>query len=392
MEHKQKNDHSDQTNQKHVLITGGAGFIGSALALKLKTLNYNVIIFDNLSKQIHGGNPEKTSATYSKVKNFENVIIADIRDREAVKKSLINVDAVVHLAAETGTGQSMYNVVNYCDVNIQGTAILIEEILNLKNQVKKIIVASSRAIYGEGLYKCKDHGSQNPGPRDHNKMTQKLFNHYCEHCGQELEQLATVESTASKPQSIYGVTKLAQEELILNAAKAAEIDAVALRFQNVYGPGQALSNPYTGILSIFSTRARENKPISIFEDGLESRDFVYIDDIVESLVLSLENKTSGQFVFNVGSGVKTSVNEVVQAIIKFFKSTSEITISGQYRVGDIRHNHADLNKINKILGFKPNVFFETGVKNFLDWVISQDKAQDGYEKSLDELRQRGLLK
>jgi dTDP-L-rhamnose 4-epimerase len=258
--------------------------------------------------------------------------------------------------------------------------------------VKKIVVASSRAVYGEGQYRCKTHGSVNPGPRQDAKMSQKLFNHYCSECDQELEQLATSEKTTTSPQSIYGVTKLSQEQLVLNAAKASGIDAVALRFQNVYGPGQALSNPYTGILSIFSTRSRENKPIAIFEDGIESRDFVYIDDIVQSIVSSLDFKKSGQHIFNVGSGVKTSVNEVVKEIVSFFKSDSKITVTGEYRIGDIRHNHADLTQIQKELNFKPTIFFKEGVHQFLTWVLSQDKAQDGYEKSLEELRSRGLLK
>lgn len=374
------------------LITGGAGFIGSSLSLKLQTMNHEVVIFDNLSKQIHGDEPEKTSATYSKIKDFKNVVVADVRDHQALRKALEGVDSVVHLAAETGTGQSMYDIAKYCDVNIQGTAILLEEILQLKHQVKKIVVASSRAVYGEGLYRCKTHGLVNPGPRQDKKMSQKLFNHYCSECDQELEQLATSEKTSTSPQSIYGVTKLAQEQLVLNAAKASGIDAVALRFQNVYGPGQALSNPYTGILSIFSTRSRENKPIAIFEDGIESRDFVYIDDIVQSIVLSLYYKKPGQHIFNVGSGVKTSVNEVVQEIVSFFKSDSKITITGEYRIGDIRHNHADLTETQKELGFKPTIYFKEGVVKFLTWVLSQDKAQDGYEKSLEELRSRGLLK
>jgi dTDP-L-rhamnose 4-epimerase len=374
------------------LITGGAGFIGSALALKLQSLNREVVIFDNLSKQIHGADPKKTSATFSKVKNFKNLMVGDVRDRQALRKALEGVDSVVHLAAETGTGQSMYDIANYCEVNIQGTALLLEEILQLKTQVKKIVVASSRAVYGEGQYRCKTHGLINPGPRQDKKMKQKLFNHYCAECDQELEQLATSEKTSTRPQSIYGVTKLSQEQLVLNAAKASDIDAVALRFQNVYGPGQALSNPYTGILSIFSTRSLENKPIAIFEDGIESRDFVYIDDIVQSIVSSLDYNKSGQHIFNVGSGVKTSVNEVVKEIVSFFNSDSKITVTGEYRIGDIRHNHADLSDIQKELGFKPTIYFKEGVHHFLIWVLSQDKAQDGYEKSLEELRSRGLLK
>lgn len=375
-----------------ILITGGAGFIGSSLSLELQKIGHEIVIYDNLSPQIHGLEPEKTSATYSYIKDFKNIVIADVRDRQAMKAALNGVSYVIHLAAETGTGQSMYDIAKYCEVNIQGTAILLEEILQLKNQVKRIVVASSRAVYGEGQYRCSTHGLMNPGPRQDEQMKKKSFNHFCNECGQELTQLATTENTTTNPQSIYGVTKLSQEQLVLNTAKASGIDAVALRFQNVYGPGQALSNPYTGILSIFSTRALENKPIAIFEDGIESRDFVYIDDVVQSIVSSLAFGKHGQHIFNVGSGVKTSVNEVVQEITAFFNSSSKITITGEYRIGDIRHNHADLTHIEKELNFRPTVFFNEGVVKFLTWVLGQGKAQDSYEKSLEELRSRGLLK
>ena len=375
-----------------VLITGAAGFIGSSLALKLKLKNIEVVLLDNLSKQIHGDDPLRSSGTYAKIKDFKNVIIADVRDRAAVRNALLGVTSVVHLAAETGTGQSMYAIENYCDVNIRGTAVLLEEILALKTQIKKVIIASSRAVYGEGKYRCTSHGIKYPNSRTAAAMQSAQFEHICDQCQEKLVVVPTDENSMLKPQSIYGVTKLSQEQLVLNAAASAGINAVALRFQNVYGPGQSLSNPYTGILSIFSSRARENKPISIFEDGLESRDFVYIDDVVESIYLSLVDTSSGQFVFNVGSERLTSVNQVVDAIIEFFSSKSVVTVTGEYRVGDIRHNVGDLNAISNQLKFKPTVFFSEGVKHFLKWVQSQTAGTDKYDKSLDELRSRGLLK
>lgn len=377
---------------KNVLITGGAGFIGSHLALKLKSEGYIVTCFDNLSPQIHGENPETTSATFGRIKDQVQFIKGDVRDRVALSPALAQADFVIHLAAETGTGQSMYDISKYCEVNIQGTAILLEEVAKRKEKIKKIIVASSRAVYGEGQYLCREHGYQYPDSRSDAAMKEKRFEHQCRMCDQVMDLVPTQEVAPTKPQSIYGITKLTQEQLVLRATQSFAIDAVALRFQNVYGPGQALSNPYTGILSIFSTRSRENKPIAIFEDGLESRDFVYIDDIVQSIYLSLKYPKPGQHVFNVGSGVKTTVNEVVQEITKFFNSDSTVTVTGQYRIGDIRHNIADLNNISLELGYKPTVFFAQGLQQFLTWVLTQERAQDGYEKSLEELRSRGLLK
>lgn len=377
---------------KNILITGGAGFIGSHLALKLKEEGYTVICFDNLSKQIHGDNPAASSATFKKIDTKVQFIKGDVRKRDDVQRALEGVDCVIHLAAETGTGQSMYHISEYCDVNVQGTAMLLEEIVKRKDVIQKIIVASSRAVYGEGQYFCKEHGVQFPDSRSDIQMSQKKFEHICAFCKNSLELQPTEETAPVKPQSIYGVTKLTQEQLVLTTAKALGMPAVALRFQNVYGPGQALSNPYTGILSIFSTRSRENKPIAIFEDGLESRDFVYIDDVVQSILLAVRYSKKNQNIFNVGSGVKTSVNQVVKEIVSFFKSSSEVAVTGEYRVGDIRHNIANLCQIKQELGFQPTIYFETGIRLFLDWVISQDKAQDTYEKSLDELRSRGLLK
>lgn len=377
---------------KNVLITGGAGFIGSHLALKLKSEGYSVTCFDNLSPQIHGENPDTTSATYNRIKNEVQFVKGDVRDRAALAQALDKTDCVIHLAAETGTGQSMYDISKYCDVNIQGTSLLLEEVAQRKATIKKVIVASSRAVYGEGQYVCREHGNQYPDSRSDAAMKNKRFEHECRMCGQVMDLVPTQEVSPTNPQSIYGITKLSQEQLVLRACQSFGIDAVALRFQNVYGPGQALSNPYTGILSIFSTRSRENKPIAIFEDGLESRDFVYIDDIVQSIFLSMKYQKPGQHVFNVGSGVKTTVNEVVKEILKFFKSDSSVTITGQYRIGDIRHNIADLKSISLELGYKPTVYFEQGLQNFLNWVLTQEKAQDGYEKSLEELRSRGLLK
>lgn len=377
---------------RSVLITGGAGFIGSELVKVLHSAGCQIFVLDSLTEQVHGADPKETSATFAKISGLCEFIHADVRDREALKKVLPQVDTVVHLAAETGTGQSMYAISNYCDVNVQGTAVLLEESLRLGDKIKKIVVASSRAIYGEGKYQTSEGVVFYPEYRKAEDMARGIFEPIHSQSGKVGQVVATSEDAPAKPQSIYGITKLTQEELVLKAAASAGIPAVALRFQNVYGPGQSLSNPYTGILSIFSTRARNNSSINIFEDGLESRDFVFITDVVESLRLAIFSSFKGQVALNVGSGISTSVNEVVNTILAYFKSTSQVTVTGEFRIGDIRHNYADLTKAKSILNFSPTVGFAEGCRAFLEWASGQSLVKDEYEKSLKELKDRGLLK
>lgn len=377
---------------KTILITGGAGFIGSSLVERLHHEGIKSIVLDSLSEQVHGALPRETSGTFKKISEIAEFHHGDIRDRDLVRKLILRSDAVVHLAAETGTGQSMYAISNYCDVNIQGTAILLEQILAASNQVKKVIIASSRAIYGEGKYECADHGIVFPNARTDQELKSGQFQPDCPACKKTLVAVPTTEDSPAKPLSIYGITKLAQERLIMTACHSAGIPAIALRFQNVYGPGQSLSNPYTGILSIFSNRARTDKAISIFEDGLESRDFVYIDDVVESIWLSLQSNNSSQIELNVGSGLSVSVSSVVANIVDYFNSKSEVRVTGEYRIGDIRHNIASTEKAQSAIGFKSKTSFDIGVRKFLEWAFTQTVVGDKYELSLEELRNRGLLK
>jgi len=290
----------------NILITGGAGFIGSNLALKLIAKGYNVTILDNLSKQIHGDNPNE-STLYLSIKDKVNFIKGDVSIRQGMEKALENQDAIIHLAAETGTGQSMYEIEKYNNVSIMGTAIMWDIIANQKHSIKKVAVASSRAIYGEGKYFCKTHGAVYPIARLEKDMSIGDFNVKCPFCGSNVELVATTEDSKIHPTSIYGFTKQAQEEMSMIAGKSFNIPVVALRYQNVYGPGQSLSNPYTGILSIFSTRIKNGNEIAVFEDGKESRDFVYIDDVVDATILGLEKKEANFESFNIGTGVRTDV-------------------------------------------------------------------------------------
>lgn len=378
---------------KKVLITGGAGFIGSNLSLKLIEKGYSITILDNLSEQIHGENPE-FSELYNRVKQKVNFIQGDVRNKKDWQKALKNQDIVVHFAAETGTGQSMYEIEKYVDVNIKGTSIFLDILANSKDQtVKKIIIASSRSIYGEGKYRCTDHGIIYPKERNDSDMKKGDFNVKCPICYSNVELLPTDEDSKIHPSSIYGLTKQAQEDMCMIAGKSLNIPVVAFRYQNVYGPGQSLSNPYTGILSIFSTRIKNNNDINIFEDGNESRDFVYIDDVTEATILGIEKSEANFNVYNVGSGKRTSVLEVTKNLLKAYNNDEvKFSISGNYRLGDIRDNYADLSKIKNDLGFKPKISFEKGIQFFSKWVSSQAVKDDSYQKSIDEMRNKGLLK
>lgn len=373
---------------KNILITGGAGFIGSNLSLKLIEKGYNITVLDNLSPQIHS----EYSPLYESIKDKVNFIRGTVLSYDDWKKALINVDVVVHLAAETGTGQSMYEIEKYTDVNIKGTSIFLDILANEKHSIKKMIVASSRSIYGEGKYECSSCGVVYPNERKDEHMAKRDFNVKCPSCGVNVKLMATDETSKIHPSSIYGITKQVQEQMFLVMGKSLNIPAVAFRYQNVYGAGQSLSNPYTGILSIFSTRIKNGNDINIFEDGLESRDFVYIDDVVDATILGIEKDEANFEVFNVGLGEAVDVNTVASTLIKTYNSNSKITISGNYRLGDIRDNYADLTKIKNKLGFEPKVNFEKGIEKFTNWVNAQDVVEDKYEKSIEEMRQKGLYK
>ena len=375
---------------KNILITGGAGFIGSNLTKKLVSKGYSITVLDNLSKQIHS--EDQKSELYNSIKEISTFIFGDVCNEQDWKKALKGQDAVIHLAAETGTGQSMYEISRYNDVNILGTSHLLDFLANNKNSVKKLIIASSRSIYGEGKYKCENHGVVYPNEREISNMMKGKFDPFCNFCGSELALMPTDENSKIHPSSIYGITKQHQEQMILLMGKSLGIPAVALRYQNVYGPGQSLSNPYTGILSIFSTRMLNGNDIDIYEDGEESRDFVFIDDVVEATILALEKEEANHQIFNVGSGEATSVTQVANSLKKLYDSNVNISIGGSFRLGDIRHNYADLNKIKNLLGFTAKFDFQTGISRFVDWVKTQEVKEDKYEQSLNELKNKGLIK
>jgi len=377
-----------------ILITGGAGFIGSNLALTLLKRGHQVTVLDNLSEQIHGKNPEKTSPLYLSIKDKVHFIKGTVACRETLQKAIAENTVIVHLAAETGTGQSMYEIQHYTDVNIGATALLLDILTNEKHSVKKVVVASSRAIYGEGKYYNKTKNTfVYPLQRTDEDMQKGDFevkdpqNH-----SDVLELVATTEDAIIHPTSVYGITKQVQEQLVMTVCPTIGIAGVAFRYQNVYGPGQSLKNPYTGILSIFSTQIKNGNGINIFEDGKETRDFVFISDVVDATVLGIEKETANNQVFNVGTGVATDVITVATELSNNYGIQVPITISGNYRLGDIRHNYADITKARQLLGFEPKISFKEGLKQFTDWVNTQEVEEDKYQQSIDEMKAKGLYK
>lgn len=373
---------------KKVLITGGAGFIGSHLADELAARGYSVRVLDNLSEQIHGKNMQTPHYRHDSIEFIKGDVCCSNDWRNALK----DIDTVVHLAAETGTGQSMYEVYHYTDTNIGGTAKLLDILTNEPHCVKKVLVASSRAVYGEGAYICPEHGIVYPEFRSDEDMRKHDFDMKCPECNSKLAVTATSENAKIHPVSVYGITKHVQEQLVLTLCKNLNISALAYRFQNVYGPGQSLSNPYTGILSIFSSRILEGKDINIFEDGMEARDFVYIDDVVEALIRGIELENNVYESVNIGTGIMTTVNTVVEELMKAYGKEVPTEITGMFRVGDIRNNYADTKKAEQLLSYRAAVSFSEGISKFAKWVVQQDATSDGYEESLNELKERGLLK
>lgn len=376
----------------HILITGGAGFIGSNLSLKLIDKGYDISVLDNLSPQVHGLEPELKSPLYNSIKNKVNFIKGSVTDKNLLSKAIKQSDIIVHLAAETGTGQSMYQIKHYTDVNIGGTALLLDLLTNCSHNVVKVVIASSRAIYGEGKYECQEHRDVYPTGRLDSDMLNGDFECKCPICYQNVDLLPTSEDSKIHPSSVYGITKQNQEQMVLTVCKSIGISAIAFRYQNVYGPGQSLSNPYTGILSIFSTQIKNNRDINLFEDGLESRDFVYIDDVVNATILGIEDINEKNQVFNVGSGSAINVSKIAEMLIDSYNSNVKTLISGNYRLGDIRHNYADLSKIREKLGFIPKIDINEGIKIFCKWVELQHVNIDAYDTSIKELKLRGLFK
>lgn len=378
---------------KNILISGGAGFIGSHLAIKLIEKGYSVTVLDNLSPQIHGENPDITSPLYNSIKGKVHFIKGTVTSKEDWLRALEGQEYVIHLAAETGTGQSMYEIQKYVEVNIGGTALLLDILTNSKHVVKKLLVAESRAIYGEGRYYSEDLNQYvYPSLRLEKEMSRGDFEVKYPGAIKPLRLVGTTEDALIHPTSVYGITKQVQGQLVHLVCPSIGIAAVSYRYQNVYGPGQSLSNPYTGILSIFSTRIKNGNELNIFEDGKESRDFIYIDDVVEGTILGLEKEEANGHTFNIGTGVAIDVLTIAKTLIEKYGIDVPLKVSGNYRLGDIRHNYADISLAQNLLGFIPKWSFSEGIGEFVKWVNQQNIQEDKYEESIEEMKRKGLYK
>jgi len=357
-----------------VLISGGAGFLGTHLARELLRRGCDVTILDNFSPQIHG--TQKT-LPYD-LAGTVRLVHGDVRDPAAWESTLPGQNCIVHLAAETGTGRSMYDIAHYNQVNIGGTALLYELLTQRKGmQVERIVVASSRAVYGEGAYQCDVHGMVFPAAQTTEAKQAGRFDPACPFCGKSSATVATPESAPMQPTSFYGLTKQTQEQMALLFGGALGIATIALRYQNIMGPGQSLHNPYTGILTIFSNQARHGEVIQVFEDGRESRDFVFVDDAVRASA----------------DAVTSTLPSLATAVNAFYGGASELRVSGAFREGDIRHALADLTLAQMLLAYVPQTKFADGLSSFLQWATESNQKNEtrAYEHAIAEMRKRGLL-
>jgi dTDP-L-rhamnose 4-epimerase len=370
-----------------VLVTGGAGFIGSFLVDALVEKGHDVRVFDSLEPQVHG--------VRRQVPEYLNpaaeLVIGDVRDRSALKGALQGIDVVFHYAAAVGVGQSMYEIRRYVEANTLGGATLLDILANEGLDVRKLVVASSMSIYGEGKYECGKCGVGYPQLRGDDQLRERKWEMLCPSCGAEMQPLPTDEDKPLFPTSIYAVTKRDHEEMFLCFGRAYGIPTVALRLFNVYGPRQALSNPYTGVAAIFSSRLLNGQPPVIYEDGKQSRDFVHADDVVRASLLAMERDEADYEVFNVGTGRPLTIQNIAQVLIEHLaEGEVEPQIVGQYRRGDIRHCFADIGRIREKLGFEPGLTFEEGVEDLISWVRDQE-ARDGFRQVDGELRKKELI-
>lgn len=366
---------------ERILITGGAGFVGSHLADRLLQKGYKVRVLDSLAEQVHG-----TSGWPGYLDERVERIHGDIRDASKVAEALKDVTAVYHFASVVGVGQSMYQIDYYTDVNNRGTAVLLEALA--KQPVKKLIVASSMSLYGEGLYQDDSGTTHSPAERAADQLRKGDWELKLD--GNQLKPMSTPESKQPSPSSVYALSKYDQEKLCLMIGNAYGIPTTALRFFNIYGTRQALSNPYTGVLAIFSSRLLNNKAPVIFEDGEQRRDFVSVHDIVQACVLALESDKANGEVFNIGSGQNYSISEIAEKVAQVLNKTDlKPEITGEYRVGDIRHCFADIEKARSLLDYRPSVTLDDGLRELAEW-LGHQQAEDKVDNMRSELSSRGL--
>ncbi|MCP3983959.1 MAG: NAD-dependent epimerase/dehydratase family protein [bacterium] len=369
-----------------MLVTGGAGFVGSHLVDALVEAGHRVRVLDNLDPQVHGEGGQRPTHLHEDAE----LQVGDVRDRAAVARALEDIDQVFHQAAAVGVGQSMYQMEQYVSVNSVGAAVLLEEIVARRDRVQKMVVASSMSIYGEGAYRTPEGATVFPGLRPDSALEAQRFEMHDDD-GRELQPIPTPEQKPLVPTSIYAITKRDHEEMFLAVGAAYGIPAVALRYFNIYGPRQSLSNPYTGVMAIFSSRIMNRNRPMIFEDGLQSRDFVHVSDIVQANLLAMGKDEADGKVFNVGTGRSTSILRVAEILAEQLDFPDPPDVVGKFRAGDIRHCFADTSRIEKQLGYAPAMTMESGMRNLLEWIRTQ-KADDRVEQAARELEARGLTR
>lgn len=372
---------------RHVLVTGGAGYIGSHLVDALIRREYRVTVLDNLEPQVH------RSGTWPSYANAAATYVrGDVRDRAVFEPLVLDADAVVHFGAAVSIGQSMYQVDRYVDVNTRGTALLLDILVNTKHHVEKVIVASSIGVYGEGAYRCAEHGVVAPGIRSEAQLAARDWEQHCPVCGRHVASVPTPEDKALYRDNIYSMTKYHQEEMVLLIGRTYGIPAVAPRFFNVYGPRQSLSNPYAGVAAIWLSRLLNGKQPVVFEDGGQLRDFVSIHDVVACLTLMLEKPGADYLPVNVGSGETVTILDIARLLGRILNVSIEPDVTQTGRKFDIRHNTADITRARETLGFAPQVSLEQGFTELVEWAkTTPDVAVDFFERALKELQDKGLL-
>jgi len=372
---------------ERVLITGGAGFIGSHVADVLLAHGYEVRVLDSLEPQVHGAT-DRPPAYLSRDAEF---IRGDVRDRAVLDRALQGVSMVCHEAATVGVAQSMYEIQRYVHGNDCVTAALLQAIVDQRVKIKKLVVASSMSIYGEGRYKCPRCGLVAPHLRSEEQLQRQQWEVTCA-CGEIAAPVPTDEDKPPRLESVYAVGKKATEELSLTVGRAYQIPTVALRYFNTYGPRQALGNPYTGLLAIAAARAVNKKPMVIFEDGSQLRDFVYAGDVARANLAAMEWEGRGALAVNVGTGRPVSVLEAAERVRSGLAAKPAPEIKAQYRCGDIRHCYADTSRAQRLIGFKAETSFEDGLPFFLDWAAEEGSIKDLVDQGISELCAKGLIK
>ena len=367
-----------------VLVTGGAGFVGSHLVDALLAAGERVRVLDNLDPLAHpGGGPAHLDPR-------AELVVGDLRDKRAVERALEGVDRVWHLGGVVGNGESMINVRRAVDHNAGGTATLLEAVVARRHSIRRLVAASSMVVYGEGSYSCPEDGPVHPGPRSPVRLRRRDWEPRCPVCGGRVTPVPTAEDAPLRPTSVYGITKRDQEELVLVLGRAYGLETVALRYLGVYGPRQALGNPYTGVAAIFAARVLNGRAPIVFEDGAQLRDLVHVSDVVRATRLAMDAPAAAGHAINVATGDRVAILDLAGRIVAALGSDVPPELPGEHRAGDIRHCFADVARARDLLGFEARVTLDDGLPELARWVVGQVISERGGE-ALAELRSRGLV-